>query len=181
MVRRGSSHADNIFDEESHGDHGPSAEADKRPQLARELEARLTGPDRTGMLRASVSLAVGAADPRGARAPRRAAAPRVRDRAEAAAPQGPAAQALRQPPARPAVPASRYYDSMLLPEEFGAMVPTATTHVGSKAGPAIARHASAPPSCPSSSTSPRRAAPRARRRCCAPARRARARRCCCST
>src|SRR4051794_30846997 len=60
MVRRGLVHADNIVDEESHGDHGPSAEADKRPQLARELEARLTGPERTGMLRASISLAVGA-------------------------------------------------------------------------------------------------------------------------
>ena len=104
MVRRGLVHADNIFEEESHGDHGPSAEADKRPQLARELEDRLTGPDRTGMLRASVSLAVGAAsreelERRVARLRREyGTAPKL------LRPQGPAAQAVRRPPARPALP-----------------------------------------------------------------------------
>jgi hypothetical protein len=142
MVRHGLVHADNIFDEESHGDHGPSAEADKRPQLARELEARLTGPDRTGMLRASVALAVGA--PTREELERRVA----RLRRE----YGTAPKLLRPKDLQLKLFVSHlpgqlfgvpYYDSMLLPEEFGAMVPTATTHVGTRAGPAIARTLSA--------------------------------------
>src|SRR5919202_179929 len=121
---------------------GPSAEADKRPQLARELEARLTGPDRTGMLRASVALAVGA--PTREELERRVA----RLRRE----YGTAPRLLRPKDLQLKLFVSHlpgqlfrvpYYDSMLLPEEFGAMVPTATTHVGTKAGPAIARTLSA--------------------------------------
>ena len=60
------------------------------------------------------------------------------------------------------------------------MVPTATTHVGTNAGPAIAKTLSAA-ELPVLFDLTEAAAPRARRRCCAPARRARARRCCCST
>jgi hypothetical protein len=129
MVRRGLVHADNIFDEESHGDHGPSAEADKRPQLARELEACLTGPERTGMLRASISLAVGAATRE--ELERRVARLR-REYGTAPKLQRPKDLQLKLfvghlPGQLFPVP---HYDSMLLPEEFAAMVPTATTHVG---------------------------------------------------
>src|SRR3954463_14939366 len=137
MVRRGLVHADNIFEEESHGDHGPSAEADTRPQLARELENRLTGPERTGMLRASVSLAVGAAS-------REELERRVQrlHREYGTAPKLLRPKDLQLKLFVGHLPGQLfpvpYYDSMLLPEEFGAMVPTATTHVGTKAGPVIA-------------------------------------------
>ena len=143
MVRRGLVHADNIFAEESHGDHGPSAEADKRPQLARELEDRAHRP-RPHRHAARLGLARGRRrQPRGARAPRRAAAPRVRHRAQAAAPARTCSSSCSSPTCPASCSPSRYYDSMLLPEEFGAMVPTATTHVGTKAGPAIAKTLSA--------------------------------------
>jgi hypothetical protein len=142
MVRRGLVHADNIFEEESHGDHGPSAEADKRPQLARELEARLTGPERTGMLRASVSLAIGAATRE--ELERRLA--RLR-REYGTAPKLLRPRDLQLKLFVGHLPGQLFpvphYDSMLLPEEFAAMVPTATTHVGTTAGPVIAKTLSA--------------------------------------
>src|SRR5439155_14586926 len=60
-VRRKVIDADLAYTEESHGDHGPSADSAVRPGLARELEEYLTASDRPPLLRAHVGLAVGAA------------------------------------------------------------------------------------------------------------------------
>ncbi len=60
LVRRRIIDADNAFTEESHGDHGPSAQSAERPHAARELEQYLTGPARPPLLASTISLAVGA-------------------------------------------------------------------------------------------------------------------------
>ena len=60
LVRRRIIDADNAYTEESHGDHGPSAQSAERPRAARELEQYLTGPARPPLLASTISLAVGA-------------------------------------------------------------------------------------------------------------------------
>src|SRR5204863_347078 len=62
LARRKVVDADNVFGEESHGDHGPSARTVERPAAARELEEYLTSSERPPLLRATISLAV---DPKG--------------------------------------------------------------------------------------------------------------------
>ncbi len=60
LVRRKVVDADNIFGEESTGDHGPSPEAARRPHAARALEEYLTGEGRPPLLEATIGFAVGA-------------------------------------------------------------------------------------------------------------------------
>src|SRR4051794_19782296 len=60
LARRRIIDADNVYVEESHGDHGPSSNSSERPQAARELEAYLSRGARPPLLRASISLAVAA-------------------------------------------------------------------------------------------------------------------------
>lgn len=132
LVRKRIVDADHAYREESYGDHGPTAQTAARPDLARELEEHLTSTSRPPLLRAQLSLAVGADT-------RDELDVRVRLLRREFAP-----IALRRPkhvqlqlwlghlPAQ--MPRLRRYDDVLLPEQLGAMVPTATHAVGSRAG-----------------------------------------------
>lgn len=124
--------ADHAYTEESHGEHGPTATTAARPDVARELEEYLTSSDRPPLLRGQIGLAIGAAtaeelETRVQRL-RREYAPITLHR--------PLGEQLRlfisHLPAQLS-PVARY-DDVLLPEQFGAMVPTATHAVGSIAG-----------------------------------------------
>jgi hypothetical protein len=142
MVRKGIIHADNIWQEENLGDHGPSAEASKRPELARELEERLADSERSALLRTSISLAVGAPD-------RDELERRVArlQRAYNPAPKLWRPRNMQLKLWTSHLPSQQcpvaYYDTYLLPEELGAMVPTATSAVGTRAGPYVAHTLSA--------------------------------------
>jgi hypothetical protein len=132
LARRKIIDADHAYTEESHGDHGPSADSAVRPELARELEEYLTASDRPPLLRAQVGLAVGAASvdelERRVERLRREYAPVRLHR--------PLGEQMRLfvshlPAQLSAVPG---YDDVLLLEQFGAMVPVATHAVGSDVG-----------------------------------------------
>ncbi len=132
LVRRRIVDADHAYTEESHGDHGPTAQAAARPDLARELEEELTGSDRPPLLRAQLSLVVGAESTTQLE-------DRVRRTRREYAP-----IALHRPkdvqldlwlahlPGQ--LPPVRRYDDVLLPEQIGAMVPAATHAVGARVG-----------------------------------------------
>lgn len=132
MARRKLIDADHAFREESDGDHGPTAHTSVRPSLARELEDYLTSPERPPLLRAAISLAVAAPseselEDRVERL-RREYAPVLLHR--------PLGSQLglfvsHLPGQRSRV---REYDDILLCEQLGAMVPTATHAVGSDRG-----------------------------------------------
>lgn len=132
LTRRRVVDADHAYAEESHGDHGPTSDAAARPDVARELEEYLTSSDRPPLLKAQVGFAVGASsaeelESRVSRL-RREYAPIKLHR--------PLGEQLRlfvaHLPAQLS-PVSRY-DDVLLPEQFGAMVPMATHAVGSATG-----------------------------------------------
>lgn len=132
LVRKRIVDADHAFRDESHGDHGPSSRTAERPDLVRELEEQLSSSSRPPLLRAQLSLAVGAADVDELE-------DRVRELRREFAP-----IALHRPKDvqlrlwtghLPAQRSSlRRYDDVFLPEQFGAMVPTATHAVGARAG-----------------------------------------------
>ncbi len=132
LARRRVVDADHAYTEETHGDHGPTADAAVRPHIARDLEEYLTGTDRPPLLRAQIGFAVGASteDELEARVQRlrREYTPITLHR--------PLGEQLRlfvtHLPAQLS-PVARY-DDVLLPEQFGAMVPTATHAVGAEAG-----------------------------------------------
>jgi hypothetical protein len=135
LARRRIIDADNTYGEESHGDHGPSAATSYRPEAARELEEYLGSESHPPLLRASISLALGAP---------------THDELEARVQQlrreygslklhRPLGDQLRLfvghlPAQRSLV---RDYDDFLVVEQFGAMVPNATHAVGSEVGPYI--------------------------------------------
>jgi AAA domain-containing protein len=135
LVRRRIIDADHIYDEESHGDHGPSASAAERPSAARELEEYLTGGDHPPLLRGGVSFAVSAPS-----------AEELEDRVErlrrefgAVKLHRPLGEQLRlfvtHLPGQPSrVPD---YDDYFTVEQLGAMVPVATHAVGAEVGPYI--------------------------------------------
>jgi AAA-like domain len=132
LVRRRIVDADHAFSEESQGDHGPTAQTSLRPELARELEEELTAPDRPPLLRGQLSLAVGAQtlddlEDR-VRRIRREYAPisvhRPKDVQLDLWLQHLPAQAARL----------HRYDDVFLPDQVGAMVPTATHSVGALTG-----------------------------------------------
>ncbi|HEY4281167.1 MAG TPA: ATP-binding protein [Conexibacter sp.] len=62
LARRRRTDAENAFEEEASGVGAPSSEAIERPAAARELEHRLTRPDRPPLLRAAAVLSIGAPD-----------------------------------------------------------------------------------------------------------------------
>ena len=135
LIRKRIVDADQIYAEESRGDHGPSANALDRPALARELEEYLTGGDRPPLLRSTVSFAVSAAS-----------AEDLEDRVERLRrefgaiklhrPLGEQVQLFVSHLPAKATSVSGYEDYLTV-EQFGAMVPTATHAVGSEAGPYI--------------------------------------------
>lgn len=135
LVRRRIVDADNMYDEESRGYHGPSANTVDRPREVRELEEYLTGGDHPPLLRATVSLALGAPT-----------ASELEDRVERVRREYGSVK-LHRPlgeqvalfvghlPGQPFPLAD--YDDYLTVEQFGAMVPIATHCVGAERGPCI--------------------------------------------
>lgn len=135
LVRKRVIDADNIYREESHGDHGPSTSAAARPQAARQLEDYLSGGDHPPLLRAGISLCVSA--PSAEELEERI--DRLRREYGAVKLHRPLGEQLRlfvthMPGQRSLVPD---YDDYLTVEQFGAMVPVATHAVGSEAGPYV--------------------------------------------
>ena len=135
LVRRRIVDADNIYAEESQGDHGPSANSAYRPQAARELEEYLTSGERPPLLRAQLSLCVSA--PSEEELEERVE--RLRHEYAPIELHRPLGDQLalfcsHLPGQAAGVPD---YDDYLTVEQFGAMVPVATHAVGSEAGPYI--------------------------------------------
>jgi len=135
LARKRKVDADNIYDEEALGNHGPSSDASERPAAARELEARLTGTDRPPLLKSTISLAVGAPSAKELEA----RIERLRSefgRIELHRPLGEQHRLfLSMFPAQQA-PIPDYCEHLLI-EQFGAMVPTACNWAGSEVGPYI--------------------------------------------
>ena len=135
LARKRKVDADNIYDEESHGAHGPSFDAAERPAAARELEARLTGSERPPLLRAALTLAIGArtVEEREERIDQlRSAFGRI----ELHRPLGEQHRLFLTMLPGAEFPLPEYREH-LLPEQFAAMVPTAANHAGSEVGPYI--------------------------------------------
>jgi hypothetical protein len=127
--------ADQQAKEESYSEHGASPQTDERTLAARDLQMRMSGADRPPLLRSALTLAVGAESEE--ELERRV--DRLRDefgRTELHRPIGEQHRIFVS-----TMPGKRFpvpdYKSHLLPEEFGAMVPNAVSHVGSEIGPYI--------------------------------------------
>lgn len=137
VARRKLVDADNVYAEESLGDHGPTSAAAARPSAARELEEYLSSPDRPPLLRTTITLAVSAdsIEELDARVEqlRREYAPVLLHR-----PLGSQLDLfIAHLPAQRC--ALRDYEDVLCCEQLGAMVPTATHAVGSETGLYIGR------------------------------------------
>jgi len=132
LARRRLVDADNVFSEEQDGHHGATAMTAVRPAVARELEEYLTSSERPPLLRSTISLAVSAATANDLEH----AVERVRAQYAPITLHRPAGSQLElfttHLPAQRA--ATRAYEDVLLCEQLGAMVPTATHHVGSDCG-----------------------------------------------
>lgn len=132
LARRRLVDADNVFAEEQDGHHGATALAAARPAVARELEEYLTSSERPPLLRSTISLAVSAPTREGLEH----AVERVRAQYAPITLHRPAGSQLdlfvTHLPAQRA--ATRAYEDVLLCEQLGAMVPTATHQVGSDCG-----------------------------------------------
>jgi hypothetical protein len=125
--------ADQQAKEEAFGEHGPTVGTTDRSYAARELQARLGGSDRPPFLRSAITLAVGAAS-----------ADELEERVDRLRSEF-GRMELHRPlgeqhrlflGAMPAQPFPvRDYLAHLLPEQLGAMVPTAISHAGSEIGP----------------------------------------------
>jgi hypothetical protein len=125
--------ADQQAIEEGHGTHGPSVKTDEKTYASRELQARLGSSDRPPLLRSALCLAVGAESSE--QLEERIDALRTEfGRTELHRPLGEQHRLFLG-----AMPAQRFpvpdYKAHLLPEQLGAMVPTAISHAGSEIGP----------------------------------------------
>jgi hypothetical protein len=137
LARRRMVDADQMWREETAGEHGPSPDAEERPAEARELQRRLGGNDHPPLLRSTLSYVVSAAGDE----------EELEERIEQLrAEVGPRIQLHRPLGAQHQIflstlPAQRFglaaYREHLLPEEVAAMVPTAVSHAGSEMGPYI--------------------------------------------
>lgn len=132
LVRRKVVDADNIYGEEAQGAHGASTDGSRRPHAARALEDYLSSDARPPLLHASISLAVGAPsaellEERVAQL-RTAYAPTALHR-----PLGDQRRLFVEHFPGQGTQIGDYADYLLV-EQLGAMVPTATTHVGSDSG-----------------------------------------------
>lgn len=135
LARKRMVDADQQAKEEAHGEHGPSVATAERTHAARELQARLGGSDRPPLLRSAIALAVGA--PSATELEERVERLRAAfGRVELHRPLGEQHRLFLA-----AMPAQRFplrdYEAHLLPEQVGAMVPTAISHAGSEIGPYI--------------------------------------------
>lgn len=127
--------ADQQASEEAFGEHGPSVRTSEKTAAARELQARLGASDRPPFLRSALSLAVGA--PSAKELEQRVERLRAEfGRTELHRPLGEQHRLFLA-----TMPAQRFpvrdYLAHLLPEQLGAMVPTAVSHAGSEIGPYV--------------------------------------------
>ena len=132
-VRRRIVDADNVYTEQLAGDHGPSWRADENRSLARELQDRLESEAHPPLLRATLSLAVGAAS----RDELEERVDLLRDQYAPVTlhrPLGlqPLLYADHLP--HPCGAALRDYDDYLTVEQFAALMPLASHHVGGARG-----------------------------------------------
>ncbi len=127
--------ADNQYEEETYGHHGPSPDSEERPKVARELEAHLTANDRPPMLRGAITVIVGAPDPE-----------ILEERVERVRSEFGRIRLYRAParqyelfcstlPCQP-FPVEDYREHLTI-EQFAAMVPHACNRAGSEVGPYI--------------------------------------------
>jgi hypothetical protein len=125
--------ADNQYHEETHGFHGPSASSEERPVLARDLEAHLTNTDRPPLLRAGITVSLGASDPQ-----------TLEEHVERVRSEFGRVKLYRAPGVQyqlflSSLPAQAFavqdYRDHLTLEQFGAMVPIACNSAGSQIGP----------------------------------------------
>jgi AAA-like domain len=127
--------ADQQAKEEGHGEHGPTVKTSEKTYAARELQARLGASDRPPFLRSAMTVCVGARTEEELEE----RVDRLRaefGRVELHRPLGEQHRLfLAAMPAQP-FPVTDY-KAHLLPEQFGAMVPTAISHAGSEIGPYI--------------------------------------------
>lgn len=135
LVRRRLLDADQMYREESYGDHGPTADSAQRPITVRELERYLSNGDRPPLLRASISLCVSAPDEETLEE----RVERLRREYGVVSLHRPLGEQLNLfvghfPGQGSAV---TDYDDYLTVEQFGAMVPTATSAAGAESGPYV--------------------------------------------
>lgn len=133
--------ADQMYREESMGDHGPSPEAAERPLLAREHEAEIRGAERVPMLNGNLILSVGAGSLK-----------ELRERVDQLRGAYGSISLFRPVGDQVALhvgtlPAQRFplrdMRERLTLREFACMVPTACNHAGSDVGLYLANTASA--------------------------------------
>lgn len=137
LARKRMVDADQIWREESAGDHGASPEAEDRPDDARALQRRLGGGDHPPLLRSALTYVVcSAAGEEELEERIERLRSEVGPRIELHRPIGAQHQLFLStlPAQRSPLPAYREH---LLPEEVAAMVPTAVSHAGSEMGPYI--------------------------------------------
>ena len=137
LARKRMVDADQMWREESGGEHGASPEAEDRPAEARELQRRLGAGDHPPLLRSALTYVVASAAGEEELEERiERLRSEVGQRIELHRPLGAQHQVFLA-----TLPAQRFglgaYREHLLPEEVAAMVPTAVSHAGSEMGPYI--------------------------------------------
>ncbi|MDX6648287.1 MAG: hypothetical protein QOJ97_238 [Solirubrobacteraceae bacterium] len=135
LVRRKVVDADNIYSEETHGDHGPSTEAARRPQAARALEDYLSGETHPPLLQSTIGFALGAPSAK-EREERIEALRAAYQPIELHRPYGEQVRLFVEHLPGQSIALEDYSDYLLV-EQLGAMVPLATHAVGSDTGPYI--------------------------------------------
>jgi hypothetical protein len=137
LARKRMVDADQMWREESTGQHGASPDAEERPAEARALQKRLGGNDHPPLLRSALTYVVSSSTSEEELEERiERLRSEVGQRIELHRPIGAQHQIFLS-----TLPAQRFplsaYREHLLPEEVAAMVPTAVSHAGSEMGPYI--------------------------------------------
>jgi len=137
LARKRMVDADQMWREEAVADHGASPDAEDRPAEARSLQRRLGGGDHPPLLRSALTYVVSSASGEEQLEERiERLRSEVGQRIELHRPIGAQHQIFLS-----TLPGQRFpltaYREHLLPEEVGAMVPTAVSHAGSEMGPYI--------------------------------------------
>ena len=174
QVRRRIVDAEQVYREQLESRHGPAWRAEDDRTLAREYEQVLQSSARPAMLYATVSLAVGAGSATSSSGACRPCA-RLRRRRAALARAGFSSGCSSTTSRRADGGRVPDYRQQLTAQQFGAMVPTATTIVGDRDGHYLG-HTTSGRGVRCATTRPRRRGSREPAPCCSPARWARARR-----
>lgn len=136
LARKRMVDADQMWHEESAGDHGPSPDAEDRPAEARALQRRLGGSDHPPLIRTVLTYVAASAGEEELEERIEHLRTEVGPRIQLHRPIGAQHQVFLATQPGQRFPLSAYREH-LLPEEVGAMVPTAVSHAGSEMGPYI--------------------------------------------